>query len=307
MIRADRTAAVAFENLLAPLPLLLAGWLPFWTGALLAGVSGYPLRPGALLAGTVGLAALVLAAGVARETFASGSGRYPAWRLGLNVAPMKEWVAEDRRPTSRLAYAALGLAAVLGVLLQFLGRTGDLTIPLGALGVLGGYFAFAPPLAWQRRGLGEVAFALCFGLLPVVAGFYLQTGYWVAEELFYALPLTLAGFNLFLVYGFPDPGEEAPPRHSLAARLGPATAALIYTGANVLTIVILLALLFFPASPLPWRNGLWPLLALAVVNQELIKRRAYQKAARLAWLCRLSLAQHLGMGVVFCLMLWQRL
>jgi len=66
-------------------------------------------------------------------------------------------------------------------------------------------------------------------------------------------------------------------------------------------------LLFFPASPLPWRVALWPILLLAVVNQELLKRRAYRETARLRWLCRLSLVLHLGMAAVFCLMLWQRL
>ena len=58
------------------------------------------------------------------------------------------------------AYAALAVAAVLGFTLQVAGRTGDFTIPLGGLGILGGYFSYAPPLAWHRRGLstpeGEV-------------------------------------------------------------------------------------------------------------------------------------------------------
>ena len=241
------------------------------------------------------MAALVLAAFASRQTFAPGAGRYPAWQVGTFKGPEAP------------AYAALGVAALLGLILQFLAHTGDLTIPLGALGVLGGYFSFAPPLAWRRRGLGEAAGALCFGLLPVVTGYYLQTGYWVAEELFYGLPLTLAGFNLFLVYGFPDPQEESPPRYSLAARLGPVPGALIYTVGNVLVILLLVALLVFPASPLPWRNAIWPLLLLAVVNQELVKRRAYRQESRLRWLCRLSLALQLGMGAVFCLMLWQRL
>jgi 1,4-dihydroxy-2-naphthoate octaprenyltransferase len=283
--------------------LLLAGCLPFWAGTLLAMVSGYPLRLWVLLAGTLGLAALVLAAAAAREIFAPGAGRYPAWRLG----PLKGWTDADARPTPRVAYACLGLAALMGLVLQFLGRTGILTIPLGALGVLGGYFSFAPPLAWHRRGLGEASGALCFGLLPMLTGFYLQSGYWVAEELFYGLPLTFAGLNLFLIYGFPETQEEAPRRHSLAARWGPVPAALIYTVGNVLIMLLLVSLFFFPASPLPFRSAIWPLLLLAVVNQELLKRRAYRETARLRRLCRLSLALHLGMGAVFGLMLWQRL
>lgn len=291
---AARTAPAAAYDL-APLPLLLAGCLPFWAGVLLAMVSGYPLRPWVLLAGTLAVAALILAACAAREIMAPGAGRYPAWRLSLVKVP------------ATLAHALLGLAALMGLVLQFLGHTGVLTIPLGALGVLGGYFSFAPPLAWHRRGLGEAAASLCFGLLPMLTGFYLQSGYWVAEELLYGLPLTFAGFNLFLMYGFPDPQEEAPRRHSLAARWGPVPAALFYTAGNVLVMLLLVGLFYFPASPLPFRALIWPLLLLAVVNQEFLKRRAYREEARLQLLCRLSLALHLGMGAVFCLMLWQRL
>ncbi|MCL4500606.1 MAG: prenyltransferase, partial [Deltaproteobacteria bacterium] len=210
-------------------------------------------------------------------------------------------------PNHILFYILLGLAAAYALDLQFFYHTGVLTIPLGALGVLGGYFCFAPPLAWHRRGLGEVAGGFCFGLLPMLTGFYLQSGYWVAEELFYGLPLTFAGFNLFLIYGFPDPKGEAPWRGSLAARWGPVPAALIYTAGNWLIMLLLVGLFYFPASPLPFRAFLWPLLVLAVVNQELLKRRAYREKGRLQLLCRLSLALHLGMGAVFCLMLWQRL
>jgi 1,4-dihydroxy-2-naphthoate octaprenyltransferase len=300
---AARTGPVA-GHVLAPLPMLMAGCLPFWAGSLLSEVSGYPLRPGVLLPGTLGVVALVLAASAARERFAPGAGRYPAWRPDLF------------QTHQGLAYACLGMAALLGLLLQFCYRTGDLTIPLGALGILGGYFSFARPLCWYRRGLGEVAGALCFGLLPVATGFYLQCGHLVTEVLLYGLPLTWAGFNLFLGYGFPDikdqkdqkaPQGEAAAAPGLAARLGPVPAALLYTVGNLLVILGLLAIFFFPASPLPWRAGLWPLLLLAALNQEMLKRRAYREESRLRWLCRLSLALHLGMGAVFNLMLWQRL
>ena len=47
---AARTTTVS-GHFLAPLPFLLAGCLPFWAGTLLAQVSGYPLRPGVVLAG----------------------------------------------------------------------------------------------------------------------------------------------------------------------------------------------------------------------------------------------------------------
>jgi 1,4-dihydroxy-2-naphthoate octaprenyltransferase len=288
------TAATFLTSLIPPLPFLVAGCLPLWVGALLAGVSGLPVRPGVLGAGTLAVAGLILAAFAGRETFCPGVGRCPAWRLTFARKPQV------------VAYIVLGVAAVLGLALQYGWRTGDFTIPLGGLGILGGYFSFAPPLAWHRRGLGEVVGALCFGLLPVATGLYLQCGRLLTEVLLYGLPLTFTGFNLFLMYGVPGPGA-APGSGSLAARLEPTTAALLYTLMNVLTIIGLVVILFFPAATLPWRWGLWPLLLLAVVNQELIKRQAYRHEGRLMLLARLTLTLHVGMGLVFVLMLWQRL
>ena len=287
-------AATFVTSLIPPLPFLLAGCLPLWVGALLAGVSGLPVQPGVLMAGTLAVVALILAAFAGREVFCPGAGRCPAWRLTF-----------ARRPEIP-AYTALAVAAVLGLALQFGWRTGDFTIPLGGLGILGGYFSFAPPLAWHRRGLGEAVGGFCFGLLPVATGLYLQCGQLLTEVLLYGLPLTFTGFNLFLIYGFPGPGD-APGFRTLAARLKPLTGALLYTIFNVLTSIGLVLILIFPAASLPWRLGLWPLLILAVINQELIKRKAYRDEGRLKLLGRLTLTLHVGMGLMFVLMLWQRL
>lgn len=301
------TVTTFLMSLIPPLPFLLAGCLPLWVGSLLAGVSGLPLRPGVLGAGILAVAALMLAAFAGRETFCPGVGRCPAWRLTF-----------ARQPRI-VTLAALGVAALIGAALQFGWRTGAFTIPLGALGILGGYFSFAPPLAWHRRGLGEAMGALCFGLLPVATGLYLQCGHLLTETLLYGLPLTFTGFNLFLMYGFPGPGDAGsqiplnPPFSegdlpgTLAARIQPLTAALLYTILNILTIIGLALILIFPAAALPWRFGLVPLTLLAVVNQELIKRKAYLQEGRLHLLARLTLTLHVGMGLVFVMMLWQRL
>lgn len=281
---------------LSLLPYFLAGLIPFGVGTLLAVVSGFPIRLQVWGAGTLAVATLILATLGSREAFSSGVGRCPSWG-GMSAAG-----------AARLAYISLSLAALLGLILQFQWRTGDLTIPLGGLGFLGGYFYFAPPLSWHRRGLGEAVGGLTFGLLPVVSGLYLQGGQLLTELLLYGLPLTFAAFNLFLIHGFPNPaGEVESAGQSLAQRLGGVPGALTYTLANILTMVGLVFCLLFPATPLPWRGGLWPLLLLAVVNQELIKRKWYQQEAGLRLLCHLTLALHLGMGLMFTLMLWQRL
>ena len=293
MMLMGATAAIA-TSLMPPLPFLLAGCLPLWVGALLAGISGLPMRWGALVLATLAVAALILAAFAARDMFSPEAGRCPAWRLQRTGKPATP------------AYGALGAALTLGLVLQFGWGTGDYTLPLVGLGVLGGYFSFAPPLAWHRRAGGEAVGGFCFGLLPVATGLYLQCGHLLTDVLLYGLPLTFAGFNLFLVYGWPEPGT-APQGRSLAARVRPVTAALIYTLVNILVIIGLLFIWVFPAGVLPWRWGLAPLAVLAVVNQELVKRKAYRQSAGLQLLGRLTLALHLGMGLIFVVMLGGRL
>jgi len=278
-----------------PAVLLVSALAPYGLGVLLAGSSGFPLREPVWEVGLAAGAALFLAGWAAKEAFAPEAGRCPA--LGGLNSP--SW--------QRLAHVCLALAGGLGLCLQGLWHTGVLTLPLGALGILGGYFTFAPPLAWHRRGWGELWGALCFGLLPVFTGYYLQSRSLVSEILFYGLPLSLAAFNLFLVMGFPPPGSaDGPEGSSLAARLGAVPAALLFTVINILTLAALVFCLLFPAVR-PWgHHGLWGLILLALINQELVKRRAYHQEARLQQLVYLSLALHLGMSLVFGAGLWRR-
>ncbi len=160
-------------------------------------------------------------------------------------------------------------------------------------------------MAWHRRGWGEFWAGLCFGLLPVLSGFYLQSRHLISEVLLYGAPLSLTAFNLFLLLGFPGPGQESEAL-SLASRLGPVGAALLYTIVNILVIVGLVVNVLFPAGEHWSRPWLWALIGLAVVNQESIKRRAYYQEARIRLLCVLTLALLLGMNLIFVLGLWGR-
>lgn len=274
--------------------LLMAALAPFGLGVLLAHASGFPLAGPALALEILAVTALFLAALAGREAYAPLLGRWPSLG-GLGQA---NW--------QRLANACLALASMLVLLLQGVWQTGDFTLPLAALGILGGYFSFAPPLAWYRWAWGELWAGLCFGLLPVLTGFYLQSRHLISEILFYGLPLSLAAFNLFLVLGFPGPGQDGE-RCSLASRLSPAGVGLLYTIINILVILCLVINLFFPAAGHRSRLWLWALIALAVVNQELVKKRAYYQAARIQLLGFLTLTLHLGMSLLFAVGLWGRL
>jgi 1,4-dihydroxy-2-naphthoate polyprenyltransferase len=281
---------------LIPILLLVAALAPFGLGVLLARASGFPAERPVLILEGLAVVALFLASLAAREAYAPEVGRWPRG-TGL-----------DRETWERLAYAGLIAAGGLAVVLQWGWQTGDFTLPLAGLGVLAGYFIFAPPLAWARRGWGEFWGGLCFGLLPVASGYYLQSQYVISEILLYGLPLSLAAFNLLLVLGFPAPGQAAGPNSgTLAVRLGPVGAALLYTIVNILVVLGLLVALFFPAARQFAQPWLWALIVLALVNQELVKRRAYYNEARLQLVCFLTLGLHLGMCLIFGLGLWGRL
>jgi 1,4-dihydroxy-2-naphthoate octaprenyltransferase len=284
---------MSIAAVLFPVLLLVAALAPFGLGVLLAAASGFPPPVPVLAAATLSVAALALAGLASREAYAPQLGPWPLWE-GL-----------DRQTWRRLAYACLTVAGVLGLLLQWLWHTGDFTIPLGAMGIFCGYFIFAPPLAWHRRGLGEFWGGLCFGLLPVLIGYYLTAGYLISEIPFYGIPLSLTAFNLLLLLGFPRPGETV--RLSLAGRLGPVGVGLLYTIINILVILGLGICLFFPAASNLGHVWLWALIALALINQEFIKRRAYYQETRIRLLCFSTLALLLGMDLIFVLGLWGRL
>lgn len=280
---------------LLPILFLIAALAPFGLGVLLASASGFPAATPVLAAESLALVALFLAGWAGREAYGPQVGRWPPWQ------------GVDQETWARLAYAGLILGGGLAFLLQWVWRTGDFTLPLAGLGVWAGYFVFAPPLAWARRGWGEFWGGLCFGLLPVLSGYYLQSQYVISEILLYGLPLSLAAFNVLLVFGFPVPGQEVGPNPpTLAARLGPVGASLLYTIINILVVLGLLVALFFPAARQFGQSWLWALIVLALVNQELVKRRAYYQEARIRLLCFLTLALHLGMCLIFGLGLWWR-
>ncbi len=273
-------------------PLLLSGSSAFGVGALLAKASGFTVRGEVFLTALIGLWALMLAALCGREAFAPQVGR---WLFRRHDNP-GNW----RYP----AYGLLAVAGIMGAILQFVWRTGEFTLPLGALGVLVGYFSFAPPLAWQQRPGGEMAAALGLGLIPVMAGYYLPSGHLISEILIYGLPLSFAAFNIFLMQGLPNSGVLAS---GLARRLKPVAVGLVYTVVNILVIIGLLLCIFFPAYPLKTHRWLWVLILLALANQELIKRRGYLHENMIKWIINLTTGLHLGMSVLFAVGLWFRL
>lgn len=106
-----------------------------------------------------------------------------------------------------------------------------------ALGLIGLALAVAysmPPLRLSDRGLGEVAVAIGFGVLPVVGAAWLQTSRFEAGALLLSLPPSCWIANVLLINEIPDAAaDRAAGRRNWVVRYGIDRASWIYLALNV--------------------------------------------------------------------------
>ncbi len=232
---------------LARAPFHIVGTLPFLLGVAMARAHGAPFRLGVCLWGVLGVELVMLATYLGGEYWDYDedtiSGQLGGSRFaGGSQVPQRGLVA--RRVPLIASFVSVGLALAVGLLLHLRYRTGPLTLPLGLLGILGGFFYSAPPLRWVSTGWGEGWIALCYGWLPVATGYYLQTGELHDAVWWVSLPIGLTIFNVILLNEFPDhPADRATGKRNLAVRLGLKGAAGLYCAVALCT---------------------WPLAAMAV-------------------------------------------
>ncbi len=112
------------------------------------------------------------------------------------------------------------------------------------------------------------------GLVPLSLGFYLQSGHWVSEMWVLGLLVSLSAALALVAQGWQRGWQAAAPGTDTLPP-GALGRALAFTLLNILVLAGLLFIWFFPAHPLPGREGVWLLAVLAVVNQELVKRKYY--------------------------------
>jgi hypothetical protein len=110
--------------------------------------------------------------------------------------------------------------------------------------------------------------------LPAYLGFYLQSQHWVSELFVLGFLLSLASLIALLAQRWEQEWKMFSIQETNPAP-GGAGRGLIFTIVNILLIIGLLLVWYFPAAPLPGRGGAWVLATAAVLNQELIKRKYY--------------------------------
>ena len=123
----------------------------------------------------------------------------------------------------------LGAAALLGIVLADLRGAG--VIIFGLIGVALAIAYSLPRAQLAARGLGELAIAVAFGILPVTGAAWLQSGRIDAQSLLMSIPVGLWGAAILLMNEVPDRAADARAgKETLVVRWGVAATRRLYLG-----------------------------------------------------------------------------
>jgi 1,4-dihydroxy-2-naphthoate octaprenyltransferase len=278
-------------------PFHIVGVLPFALGAVMAWWLAGEFRWDIFAWGTAGAICVMLVTYYAGEWWDYAEDSLAGAVHGSPFAGGSQVVQRgllSREAPLRASLAALLLAMVVGVVLQFGYHTGPWTIPLGIIGLVGGFFYSSQPLRWVRRGLGELWIAFCYGWLTVATGFYLQTGSIAPLVTWVALPIALTIFNVILLNEFLDfAADIATAKRNLVVRLGRQTAARLYV---IMSVASWLAFILAVRQGVPLR-ALWLFVPTAFISLAAVisvhgGRWAQQNV--LGRLCAATLAVNVG-------------
>jgi 1,4-dihydroxy-2-naphthoate octaprenyltransferase len=193
--------------LLSRLPFHSVGILPFILGTVLAMHDGYFIRGDILFLGILGTVFIMLATYLAGEYYDqhedadAGSGHKSRFSGGSQA--IQQGLVDPSR-VRQASLVALLCAGCTGLYVWLGLGTGPLTIPLGVLGMAGGFLYSARPVRWVSRGLGEIWIAICYGWLPVAAAYYLQAGTIPILLTLISLPICCSIVAVILINEFAD-------------------------------------------------------------------------------------------------------
>jgi 1,4-dihydroxy-2-naphthoate octaprenyltransferase len=203
-----------------------------------------------------------------------------------------------------VGYITVILAMLIGVIIQFYYKTGYLTIPLGALGIIAGFFYSKPPFRWVESGFGELMIGFCYGWLPVAVSFYLQSGKIYDVVHWISVPIACTIFNVILINEFPDyPADSLAKKTNITVRFGKERASVIYI------VVTFLGWLFFAISlfrGIPNIAFLFylPIFVISLILSILMLLKKYQNRKTLEIMCALTIVTNLGTSIVYILAIW---
>ncbi|MDQ7826819.1 MAG: prenyltransferase [Candidatus Eremiobacteraeota bacterium] len=284
---------------LARLPFHTVGVFPFILGSVLAwretGAFNWPV----ILWGTLAVILIMAATYLAGEYYDYDvdtlSGKMEKNRFSGGSGVLQKGIMPRHYPLVA-SIVSLGAAAAIGIVIQLVYRTGPLTIPMGAFGIVCGYFYSTRPIRWSARGVGEILIGICYGWLTVATSYYLQTGIITPFVTLVSFPIGFTIFNVILINEFPDyPADMEDGKKTLVVRFGKEKSAVFYMlaslGAWISYILIAVAWPSFTAL----YAGL-PFLLLSVATTLEVARGDWRRRENLERICAKTIVINLGLS-----------
>ncbi len=285
-------------------PFHTVGVLPFILGTLLAYRLTSIFNPEIFILGISGVIMIMLSTYHSGEYF-DYSGDILSSQLHHNqFAGGSRMLLSGKLPPAIALWTSVitfAIAAAIGIILQFVFKTGPYTLVLGALGAFPGFFYSTPPLRLVKRGIGEIFIGFCYGWLPVASAYYIQTGTIAPIIHLLGIPIGLSIFNVILLNEFPDyEADKATDKKNLLYRMGRQKGIILYLVILSLTSLTMLASVF---GGVPFRVIYFylPFLIISLFIIVMILRGKHENGKMMEILCGLNIAVNLGTSLSFIL------
>ncbi|MGM0366132.1 MAG: prenyltransferase [Actinomycetota bacterium] len=204
-----------------------------------------------------------------------------------------------RKTALTASFISLSAAVVIGLVLQFVFKTGPLTIPLGMTGIFFGFFYSSPPFRWVSRGIGEIMIGFCYGWLPINVSYYLQTQEFLPLVSWVSIPVGLSIFNVILINEFPDyDADRMAGKRNLVVRLGRNRSSFIYVLSSVLAWAFFV-LTLFKGIPLLSLYVSIPFILASVYAATAVLSKKYKSPGPLAVICGLTILVNIGISLSY--------
>jgi 1,4-dihydroxy-2-naphthoate polyprenyltransferase len=285
-------------------PFLTVGVMPFILGTVLAYKFTFTFHPLVFILGIISVIMIMLSTYHAGEYFDYQEDAIANLLHKNRFAGGTRILPDGKIPPSVpfwTSIIALAAAGVIGIILQFIFKTGPYTLLLGFLGAFSGFFYSAWPIRLVKRGLGEIFIGFCYGWLPVASAYYIQTGTIPHLILWLGIPIGLSIFNVILLNEFPDyEADKISDKKNLLYRIGKQKGLVLYVTFSLLTS---LTMLTSPLWGIPFRVVYFylPFLIISTYIIAAILNKKYENSKSLEIICGLNITVNLGTSLAYIL------
>lgn len=206
------------------------------------------------------------------------------------------------KPAEVLAEGSLLMAAGAAFFVPLIMKAGAPMAAVLAFALVAGIFYVAPPFKWAHLGLGEILIFICFGPLMVITSYYIQGGSDFLLPALISIPLGMLSAAIVDINEFPDfEADKKTGKKNLVVRLGVKNGRSTYYLMVAFAYIAIIITAVLKAAPLPVLAGLLTLpVALKAVS---LLAAYYNKPAKLAPACGITVINHLVTGIVLILVM----